>query len=81
MQDFGACNPVLQRDVTGKLCTLSGYHKDQVSQGSPKKGIVLPEKGEGAIGKVDLLYSCVLKGIHTLEISGSPSFLRANLIF
>lgn len=45
MQDFGACDPVLQRDVTGKLCTLSGYHNDQVSQGSPKKGIVLPEKG------------------------------------
>ena len=83
MQNFGACDPVLRSDIIGKLCTLSGYLKDQVSQGISKKGIVLHQKrsGEGAIGKVDLLYSCVLKGVHTLEISGSPRFLRAKLIF
>ena len=45
MQNFGACDPVLRSDIIGKLCTLSGYLKDQVSQGISKKGIVLHRKG------------------------------------
>lgn len=38
MEDFGACDRVLQRDLTGELCMLSGYHKGQVSRGGPKWG-------------------------------------------
>lgn len=82
MQDFGVCDPVLQRDVTGKLCTLKlRYLKDRSPKEAPEWDSSTRERSEeDAIGKVDLLYSCVLKS-HTLEISGSPSFLRTNFIF